>query len=435
MTIEEITNRLNITLNDMQRASAAAILHTNGNVMILSSTGSGKTLAYLLPLAQLLDATSSELQAVVIVPGRELAQQSMGVLASMKSGLRGYACYGGRPTMDEHRDLRRIAPQVIFATPGRMNDHIDKGNVSTAHMRFVIIDEFDKCLEMGFREEMVKLLGSVPSSARRIFLSATDIDEDLSGFQRLDFRPEDVATEGGKVTVYAVKSPDKDKLRTLSALLRSLGQASSIVFLNYRESVERTASFLRDEHFSVSAYHGGLDQKGREEAIYRFANGSANVLVSTDLGSRGLDMPIVENIIHYHLPETKQAYIHRIGRSTRWEQTGRTFFILSGDEHLPEYVKAEVEEYLIPDNLPEPQPPLMATLYIGKGKKNKISKGDIVGFLCKKGGLEPSELGRIDVYEYYSLAAVSRGRMPELLGKVRGEKIKGQKTIIEEHRQ
>lgn len=430
--INDLTARLGITLNTMQKSSYDAISKSNDNVVILSPTGSGKTLAYLLPLVEKIDTTKDELQAVVIVPGRELAQQSAEVLKSLKTDVRGYACYGGRPTMDEHRELRKVLPHIIFATPGRMNDHIDKGNVDVEEVKFVVIDEFDKCLEMGFRDEMAKLLASLPRVARRIFLSATDFDEDISDFRCLDFRPKN-DEEDSRLTIYTVQSPTKDKLETLSKLLLSFGQESTIVFLNYRESVERTAEYLSQQGFSVSAYHGGLDQKGREAALYKFSNGSANVLVSTDLGSRGLDIPIVENTVHYHLPETEDAYIHRVGRSTRWENKGRTFFILGPEEKLPEYVGSDVEQYNIPSELPAPAKPKMATLYIGKGKKNKISKGDIVGFLCKIGGLKSGEIGRIDVYEYYSLVAITYNRLNVVLKKVKGSKIKGQKTIIEEH--
>lgn len=433
MKIDDITGRLGISLNAMQQASVDAILHGDDNVVILSPTGTGKTFAYLLPIAEIVDATTNQLQVVVVVPGRELAQQSAEVLASMKAGLRGYACYGGRPAMDEHREMRKIMPHVVFATPGRMNDHIDKGNVSTENVKVVVIDEFDKCLEMGFREEMTQLLKDIPVVARRIFLSATNFDEDLTGFRQLDFRPDTQDAADSKVSVNVVYSPDKDKLDTLSRLLRSLGQSSSIVFLNYRESVERTAEYLRKEGFTLASYHGGLDQRQREEAIYLFSNGSANVLVSTDLGSRGLDMPIVDNVIHYHLPEGEDAYTHRVGRSTRWEKSGQTFFILSDGEKLPEYVKAEVCDYAVPDNLPKPSQPVMATIYIGKGKKSKISRGDIVGFLCKKGRLKADEIGKIDIFEYYSLVAVRKSHVDSLLRNVSGEKIKGQKTIIEVH--
>lgn len=421
----------------MQQAASKAILSGSGNVEVLSPTGSGKTLAYLLPLAQLLDATSDALQAVVIVPGRELAIQTAEVLASLKAGLRGYACHGGRPTMDEHRELRKVKPQIIIATPGRLNDHIDKGNIETGDVRFVVIDEFDKCLQMGFADEMNKAVSSLPRSARRIFLSATDVSTDElvntalspAGFEVVDFRQD--AQQEDRVKVNIVHSPDKDKLAVLAALLRCFKGESTIVFLNYRDSVERTAAFLSDEGFTVSAYHGGLDQRQREEAIYRFANGSANVLVSTNLGSRGLDIPDVKNIVHYHLPETEEDYTHRIGRTARWDKDGNTYFILSEGETLPDYVQADTLDFTMPDELPAPVAPRMVTLYIGKGKKDKISKGDVVGFLCKSGKLKGAEIGRIDVYDYYAYAAIERGKLKSVLRNVQGEKLKGQKTKVE----
>lgn len=421
----------------MQQAASKAILSGSGNVEVLSPTGSGKTLAYLLPLAQLLDTTSDALQAVVIVPGRELAIQTAEVLASLKAGLRGYACHGGRPTMDEHRELRKVKPQIIIATPGRLNDHIDKGNIETGDVRFVVIDEFDKCLQMGFADEMNKAVNSLPRSARRIFLSATDVSTDElvntalspAGFEVVDFRQD--AQQEDRVKVNIVHSPDKDKLAVLAALLRCFKGESTIVFLNYRDSVERTAAFLSDEGFTVSAYHGGLDQRQREEAIYRFANGSANVLVSTNLGSRGLDIPDVKNIVHYHLPETEEDYTHRIGRTARWDKDGNTYFILSQGETLPDYVQADTLDFTMPDDLPAPVAPRMVTLYIGKGKKDKISKGDVVGFLCKSGKLKGQEIGRIDVYDYYAYAAIERGKLKSVLRNVQGEKLKGQKTKVE----
>lgn len=226
----------------------------------------------------------------------------------------------------------------------------------------------------------------------------------------------------------------KDKLESLSQLLRSLGDASSIVFLNYRDSVERTNNYLVEQGFSTAYFHGGMEQKEREAALYRFSNGSANILVSTDLASRGLDIPDIDNIIHYHLPESEDGYIHRVGRTARWEAKGRAFFLLGPEEHIPDYVDAEVEGYEIPTELPEPAKPRMATIYIGKGKKDKISKGDILGFLCKKGGLKSAEIGKIDVNDRYAYAAVSRQKLRSVLNQVKGEKIKGIKTIVEEVR-
>ncbi|MBQ7420391.1 MAG: DEAD/DEAH box helicase [Prevotella sp.] len=421
----------------MQQHAAEAILRSDGDVVLLSPTGTGKTLAYLLPLIQLLDASSEEVQALVVVPGRELALQTDTVLRNMGSGIRSASCYGGRATMDEHRKLRDIKPQIVFGTPGRLNDHLDKENISRYGIRFLVIDEFDKCLEMGFQAEMAKLIKGLPGLKRRILLSATRAEQ-IPQFVNMakkgtvvDFLPEDEQTSD-RVTLYEVKSPVKDKLETLRNLLLSVGDSSSIVFLNYRDSVERVNNYLTEQGFTTSFFHGGMEQRQREAALYRFSNGSVNVMVSTDLASRGLDIPDIANIIHYHMPESEEGYIHRVGRTARWDKQGKAFFITGPEEHIPDYVEGEVVPFAVTlSQEDQPSAPKMVTLYIGKGKKDKVSKGDIVGFLCKKGGLEASDLGRIDVNDRYAYVAVRREKLQQLLREIQGEKIKGIKTIVE----
>ena len=429
--------KLGITeLNEMQQEAGDAILRGKQDVVVLSPTGSGKTLAYLLPLVQLLDARQDDVQALVIVPGRELALQSDRVLKDMGSGLRSAACYGGRTAMEEHRKLKDVRPQIIFGTPGRLNDHLDKGNISPYGVRYLVIDEFDKCLEMGFHDEMARLLKKLPGVRRRFLLSATDTEQipdfvQMGRTQRLDYLMEEEQVPD-RVVLYEVKSPVKDKLETLRSLLCELGDQQSIVFLNYRDAVERVDDYLCRQGFATSAFHGGMEQKQREDALYKFSNGSANIFVSTDLASRGLDIPDIQNIIHYHLPQNEQELVHRVGRTARWDKEGRAFFIVGPEETMPEFIDGEVEAYDIsrPSVLVPPSPK-NATLYIGKGKKDKISKGDIAGFLCKKGGLEPGEIGRIDVMDRYAYAAVSRPKLQQVLRQTKGEKIKGIKTVIE----
>ena len=375
--------------------------------------------------------------ALVITPGRELALQSDNVLKSMGSGLRSVSCYGGRAAMDEHKVLKEVKPQIVFGTPGRLNDHLDKENIARYGIRYLVIDEFDKCLEMGFQAEMQKLIKSLPGLQRRILLSATNAEE-IPGFVNMskkgtliDFLPEEEQTSE-RVTLYEVRSEEKDKLGTLKQLLLSFGDESSIVFLNYRNAVERVSDYLKEEGFTISSFHGGMDQRQREDQLYRFSNGSANVLVATDLASRGLDIPNIQNIIHYHLPESEDGYIHRVGRTARWDATGKTFFILNSEEHIPEYVEGDVVPYAATMPQPtEPAQPKMATLYIGKGKKDKISKGDIVGFLCKSGGLKADEIGRIDVKDRYAYVAIKREKLKQVLRQTQGEKIKGIKTVVE----
>ena len=451
MDIQKILTKLRITeLNEMQQHAAEAISDSDGDVVLLSPTGTGKTLAYLLPLVQQIDAMKDELQALVITPGRELALQSDNVLKNMGCGLRSMACYGGRPTMDEHRVLKEVRPHIIFGTPGRLNDHLDKENIQRYGIRWLVIDEFDKCLEMGFHAEMQKLIKSLPGLERRILLSATNAEQ-IPQFVNMakkgtliDFLPEEEQTSE-RVTLYEVRSPQKDKLETLKQLLLGFGDESSIVFLNYRNAVERVSDYLKEQGFTISSFHGGLDQRQREDQLYRFSNGSANVLVATDLASRGLDIPDIQNIIHYHLPESEDGYIHRVGRTARWDASGRTFFILNSEESIPEFIidhsPLNIEHYEPPQKMVNGQcsmvnvpAPKMATIYIGKGKKDKISKGDIVGFLCKIGGLEPTDIGRIDVKDRYAYVAVRREKLQQVLQQTKGEKIKGIKTIIEQVR-
>lgn len=420
-------------LNQMQLDTYREVNGTDADVVVVSPTGSGKTLAYMLPLAGMIDVSSDAVQAVVIVPNRELALQSAEVMGRFGQHIRTVCCYGGRPAMDEHRVIRQVAPHVVFGTPGRLNDHFDKGNLSPYTARFLVIDEFDKCLEMGFHNEMAKLLKRLSGVRRRFLLSATNTDR-IPDFVNARHVAKVDYSEGGissRVEQYCLKSADKDKLEALGNLLCTIGRQSSMVFLNYRDSVERVASYLRGRGFGVSAFHGGLEQPEREAALYRFGNGSANVLVSTDLASRGLDIPDVDNIIHYHMPLTRESYIHRVGRTARWDATGKSFFILSPDESLPDFVEKECSPITLPEQMPGVPQPKMETLYIGKGKKDKISKGDIVGFLCKKGGLDSSAIGRIDVRERYCYVAVSREKVGQVLSMAGGEKIKGIKTIVE----
>lgn len=436
--IDKILDKLGIQLNPMQEETMHAVLHGYKDVVVLSPTGSGKTLAYLMPLVQLIDPKVDEPQLVVVTPGRELALQSTEVLKSMGTGLRTMACYGGRAAMDEHRVMNKVQPQVIFGTPGRLTDHLDKGNFSAEHVKYLVIDEFDKCLEMGFQDEMGRLIASLPYLERHFLLSATEAEEiprfvHMGRVETIDYRMDEEQVPE-RIRIYQVKSPQKDKLETLAQLLLSLGDESSIVFLNYRDSVERTNEFLRSRGFATSAFHGGLEQHEREDALYKFSNGSANIFVSTDLGARGLDIPDIDNIIHYHLPECEDSYIHRVGRTARWEATGKAFFLLGPSEDIPSYVDAEVEDYEIPSDLPAPAKPRMATIYIGKGKKDKISKGDIVGYLCKIGQLQSSEIGKIDVKDRYAYVAVSRTKLKQVLKLTAGQKIKGIKTVIEEVR-
>ncbi|MBQ2518541.1 MAG: DEAD/DEAH box helicase [Bacteroidaceae bacterium] len=424
--------RLGISdLNPMQQ-EMLQLYGRERKIVLLSPTGSGKSVAYLLPLLGTLDADAGEVQALVLVPSRELALQTSDVVKKMATPVRAVACYGGRPAMEEHRKLMAQQPQLVIGTPGRILDHMRKENLRAAGIRTLVIDEFDKCLELGFREQMADILALLRPD-RCVLLSATDSPEIPNfvgqGFRRLNYNDADEQIPD-RIAVHQVLSPAKDKLDTLGQLLCVLGAETSLVFVNYRESVERVGNYLQRLGLMAGVFHGGMEQRDRERALFRFSNGSANIFVSTDLASRGLDIPGIQNVIHYHLPLNEEAFIHRNGRTARWDAGGDAFIILGPEEHLPDYVRFEPDVFHFPSVIPPPSLPRWETLYIGKGKRDKINKVDIVGFLSKVGGLGREQLGRIDVLPDWSYAAVERTACRDVLARVRGQKIKGQKTIF-----
>lgn len=437
ITIEEILWNLRIDdLTPMQQA-AIAEWRKGKDLVLLAPTGSGKTLTYLLALLQSL-TDDDVLQALILVPSRELALQTEQVFKAARTGIPVMSCYGGRPAMDEHRQMKALRPKVIVATPGRMNDHMEKGNVDISHIHTLVIDEFDKCLELGFREEMNRIVLQLKALKRRFLLSATDAPDipdfvSAKDFIKVNFLAADEQIPE-RITVYSLKSPEKDKLRTVARLLCFLGSKKSLIFVNYRESVERVCHFLQNEGIACEMFHGGMEQKDRERALYKFGNGSCNVFISTDLAARGLDIPDIDCVIHYHLPLNEDAYIHRNGRTARWDAEGKVFMIVGPGEHIPEFVCKDVKPYILSGETPRPALPLWVTLYIGKGKKDKINKIDIVGFLTKVGGLAKEDIGRIDVKEHYAFVAVRRQSLNAVLSAVKGQKIKGVRTIIEETR-
>lgn len=435
--IEQTIEALGIEkLNPMQEATIDA-WNEGRDLILLSPTGSGKTLAYLLPILGRLQADVEGVQAVVLVPSRELALQTEQVFKSMNTPFKAVSCYGGRPAMEEHRTLKGVRPALVIATPGRMNDHLGKGNIDASTIRTLVIDEFDKSLELGFHDEMESVISHLPALRRRFLLSATDADEipHFAGLDqeaiRLDFLSGEEQIPS-RIHLHVVHSPEKDKLKSLADLLCTLGETSSLVFVNYREAVERVGKYLQSVGINCGMFHGGMEQPDRERSLYRFSNGSCHVFVCTDLAARGLDIPHIDNVIHYHLPANEDGYIHRNGRTARWEAEGNAFFLIHAEECVPDYVRDTPKEFSLPQNPPKPKPARWATIYIGKGKKDKLSKGDIMGFLSKKGGLNRDDVGRIDVKDHYAFVAVIRKKLANTLNLVRAEKIKGMKTIIEE---
>ena len=421
-------------LNGMQRAALEHCSCCN-SMVLLSPTGTGKTLAYLLPLLQRLEAASNALQALIVVPSRELAQQVAGVWRTMETPYRMAALYGGRPVTEEAAVLRNVLPAAVVGTPGRLIDHLKQGSLLADACRVLVIDEFDKCLEMGFCDEMQQLLELLPGVDSRFLLSATDCDEiprfaGADGAERLDFRARD-EQPSARTAFYTVTTTPEDRLQALFGLLCSLKGEPAIVFCNFRETVEEVRSYLAKGRLIVSAYHGALEQKERELALYRFSSGCSNILVSTDLAARGLDIKDVRHVIHFQRPMTAEIFTHRNGRTARWDAEGAVYIISYHNHTLPEFVPEEIKEYRIKGKYPLPPAPDWTALYIGKGKRDKISRGDLAGFFMKKGGLAPQNVGAILVFDRYAYVAVQYRGIGELLRRLEGEKIKGIKTKIE----
>lgn len=446
MQHQEILQRMGFTQLTPMQTRMYEEVSKGKDIVLLSPTGSGKTMAFLLPIVTKLESSQAKdnLQIVVILPSRELAQQTDEVFKRMKTPFRSLALHGGRPTMEEHRKLNAVKPHVIFSTPGRLNDHLTKENIVGGLVTTLVIDEFDKCLELGFQAEMEAIMKQLRFIKQVVFTSATALHEEQTedsflfnrwcGANTLDFIQATEDAPKNTVTWHYTLSPQKDKLNTLAQLLTHLNGTPAIVFVAHRESAERIYDYLKSLKFYASCYHGGMQQEDRERSLYKFRAGSTNVLVSTDLAARGLDIPEVGAVVHYHLPTDQETLTHRSGRTARWTASGTIHLILGPEEHLPECYPVTAGCLDVDDVLIKPSPSLWTTLYIGRGKRDKLSKMDIVGFLCKKGGCVASDIGRIDVAPNYAYVAVNRDIAPSMLKQIKGEKIKGMKTLIEEMR-
>ena len=433
--IEKACRNLNIvSLNGMQKQMLETAQRPN-DIILLSPTGSGKTLAFLLPVLQRIDPQTAGVQALVLVPSRELALQIDTVLRKIAAGIKIVCCYGGHSVREESRSLA-VAPALVVGTPGRIADHLRRGRLSLDTLDTLVLDEFDKCLALGFHDEMKEIIAPLKEVRKKILTSATD-SEVLPAFTalrkpvKLDFLGAKNAEvdPSERLSLYRIDSPEKDKLDTLLVLLRNLKPGLTLIFCNQRESVERVKQFLTDRGIIVEAFHGGMEQPDRERALCKFRNHSSYVCISTDLAARGLDIPEVKYIIHYHLPVDPESFTHRNGRTARMHADGEAFMILGPAEQMPEYA-AHAADFRLDPKADWLQMPPMATFHFAAGKKEKISKGDIVGFLVQKGGLAADEIGIIEIKDHYSYVAVRRDKAHATLRRLKEEKIKGKKVKI-----
>ncbi len=411
-------------------------LHTipdEKDTILLAPTGSGKTLAFLLPILHLLKTGQPGVQCLVISPTRELAIQIERVWQKMATGFKVNTCYGGHPMQTEINNLSQ-PPALLIGTPGRIVEHISRQSFDPKTVRILVLDEFDKSLAMGFQEQMAEILKALGHVEKRILASATSklIIPAFMGITKpvtLNYSDTPQKSTDG-LSIKSVSLATGDKFEALAQLLCYFGTEPTLIFCNQRETTETTREQLARRGIASASFHGGMDQVERESTLIQFRNGSIVFLVTSDLAARGLDIPEVKNVVHYELSMTLNEFIHRNGRTARMHAQGTAYLILAPDTQIPAYLTESPEVLHLPEDHTLPPPPPWVTLYISGGKKDKLSKIDIVGFLSKKGGLKPEDLGKIEMLDHMSFVAVKKEVVKHLLKAIANEKMKGQKYKI-----
>ncbi len=432
MVVEKILEKLGIaSLNDMQQETLSAS-ERGSDVVLLAPTGSGKTLGFLLPILKNLNNDSKNVQAVVLVPSRELALQIEMVFRQMSTGFKVNCCYGGHPVKTERNNFEQ-PPAVLIGTPGRIAYHLRHENFDESAVTTLVLDEFDKALEFGFQEDMSYIIGKLLSLKQRLLTSATSMDE-IPAFTGVS-RPVTInylqnAAVAPDLKLKKVVTTAEDKLDTLLQLICKIGDKNMLIFCNHRETVDRISDLLIDQELGHDIFHGGMEQDERERALLKFRNGSIKILITTDLASRGLDIPEVACIIHYQLPYTEDAFLHRNGRTARMNAKGTAYLIIADEEKYP-FLKSDIETENLKGDFKLPRDSEWQTLYIAAGKKDKVNKIDIVGLLLKKGGLQKEDVGLIEVKDQASYVAVKRKMVQRILSALSTEKIKNKKVKIE----
>lgn len=426
--MERMLTKLGIErLNTMQQEAQLAI-ESCSDIVLLSPTGTGKTLGFLLPMLQELDPNSREVQALIVAPSRELAIQIEHVLRELGSGYKTSLVYGGRLFSKDKVDLKH-RPAILVGTPGRIADHIRRESFSTSEIKNLILDEFDKSLEVGFEKEMSEICNALPKLKKKILTSATRKVRvpkfvGLTNPVYVDFLKE----TNKQLEIKSIISPTKDKLETLVSTIDHLGNQPGIIFCNFKESIRRVSDHLTANNINHGCFYGGMEQKERERALIKFRNGTHQLLLATDLAARGIDVPEIKFIIHYHLPLRKEEFTHRNGRTARMNSEGTAYVLHWKEEKLPDFISGLTEEKLT-NTLP-PETTRRCTLFISGGRKDKISKGDIAGLFFKQGKLVGDELGAIELKSDCAFVSVPDEKADKLIATLNNSRLKKKKVRI-----
>lgn len=408
----------------MQEAANLAI-QSSPEVVLVSPTGTGKTLAFLLPILTTLDRDCHEVQALIIVPTRELAIQIEQVLRDMGTGFKHNAVYGGTAFSKDKTNLKH-RPAILVGTPGRVADHLRRKTFVTRDIKTLVLDEFDKSLEIGFDSEMEEISFALGHLNKKILTSATNVVEiptfiDLRAPHRLNFEEKGTA----ELSIKTILSPSKDKLETLVKALSHIGNVPGIVFCNFRGSIQRVSEFLSQNGIDHGCFHGGMEQIERERALIKFRNGTHQLIVATDLAARGLDIPEIKFILHYHLPVKGHEFTHRNGRTARMNKEGTAYVLQWEKENLPDFIQNVEQEYIW--DAPLPAKSDWKTILLSGGRRDKISKGDIAGFCFKQGNLEKDDLGIIEIKQDCAFVAVREKKVDALINAIDNKRLKKRK--------
>ncbi len=428
-----ILDKFEITaLNPMQEETCKAI-QLKSDVVLLSPTGTGKTLAFLLPLIETLDANCVEIQILILVPSRELAQQIEQVTRKMGSGFKVNAVYGGRAGALDKIDLKH-RPAILIGTPGRIADRIRRDNLSLEKVNTLVLDEFDKSLEIGFEKEMAGIVKALPDVQQRILTSATSNARipEFVGLQNpvfINYLQEGIS----QLAIKTLLSTEKEPLKALEKALAFIGHQPGIIFCNFKDTLEQVSGFLNGHQIDHECFHGGMEQIDRERTLIKFRNGTNQLLLATDLAARGLDIPEIKFILHFQLPPRPIEFTHRNGRTARMNRDGIAYILQLKEGKLPGYFKE-----IAPENLnleaqqvsTHPSPVKWKTLYITGGRRDKISKGDVAGLFLKQGQVQNDQLGVIELKQNCAYVGVHAEIAERLIEKTNNSKLKKKKIRI-----
>ena len=424
----EILSKLGITALNPMQVAALETISSSEEVILLSPTGSGKTVAFLLPIISALDDKIPHIQSLILAPSRELAIQIEQVARKMGSGYKINVVYGGRNFSKDKLELQQ-PPAILIGTPGRVADHMRRQTIDTDHIKTLVLDEFDKSLEIGFEDDMKDIIYNLQALHKKVLTSATK-ELEIPAFARLK-NPQTLnflKISIPQIDVKVVRSPSKDKLDILVKTICHLGQQLGIIFCNYRDSIQRVSDHLSEAGILHGCFHGGMEQKDRERVLIKFRNGTHQLIIATDLAARGLDIPEIKYIIHYHLPLRSIEFTHRNGRTARMNKEGKAYLFKWDKDILPDFITDFSIEQLIPSTIPIKS--IWITVLVSGGRKDKISKGDIVGLFIKQGGLQKEDIGIIELKSDCAFVALKKATSQKAIDVVNNTKLKKKKVRI-----